>query len=352
MDSGLKAVILAAGYGKRLMPLTADRPKHVLPLAGKPLISHTVEALAKAGLAKIGILLGYRSEEIVNALKKFDDVKLEYIYQEKITGTGAALKECMGFLAGEDHFLVVYGDITLTPEVLTALLDFFKQSRLDGVLAAVEVDETKAYGVVETRDGLLNRIVEKGKLPGPVNAGIYILSGDVFEELDKTTPSVRGEIELTDALNSLVAKGARIGVIFLEKGWWFDIGRPADYLAANQAYIGKLLGKGVMVEQKAYFGDKVSLKGPLIIGQEVVIEDNCVVEGPTMICEGVKIAAGSVVKSSVILEDCYIGPGSKLHNSILCEKTVLEKGVEVVADGFPAYMSMPATTVRERLKVV
>uniref|UniRef100_A0A7C5LAA0 Nucleotidyl transferase domain-containing protein n=1 Tax=Caldiarchaeum subterraneum TaxID=311458 RepID=A0A7C5LAA0_CALS0 len=351
MDSGLKAVVLAAGYGKRLMPLTANRPKHVLPIAGKPLINHTLEALAKAGADEIGVLLGYRSEEIVEALKKFDGARLEYIYQEEIAGTGAALRECRGFLAGEEHFLVVYGDLTVTAEVVLELVDFFRRNMLDGVLAAVEVEETGPYGVVETRDGLLARIGEKESRRGPINAGIYILGGEVFDELEKTRPSIRGEIELTDALNNLAAKGRRLGVKMFGKGWWFDIGRPADYLAANHTYIRRLLGEGMMVGPRVYLGNNVSLKGPLVIAEGVTIEDDCIVEGPAMVCERVRIAADSVVKASLILEDCYIGPSSKLQNSIICEKTVFENGVEVVGGGFPAFVSPPSTTVSKRLKV-
>ncbi len=344
----MKAVVLAAGYGKRLMPLTANRPKHVLPLAGKPLIMTVVESIARAGITDIGIVVGYRSEEIMNVLKKLDWVDPTYIYQNNIGGTGAALKECKDYLAGEDFFLVVYGDLTVDDKILRELLDFFNQQRLDGVLAAVEADETSAYGVVDTFDGLLVKIGEKEQRPGPVNAGIYVLSGSIFEFLERVGPSVRGEVELTDALNRFVAEGGRIGVKFFEKGWWFDIGRPKDYLAANHVYLRKFYGDGIVVGKNVFLGDGVLLEGPVYIGSHVKIGDRCIVQGPAMICEGTTVDKESIVKNSVILERCVIGAFSKIYDAIICEESRLTYGVEVLSEGFPAYVSHPGTLATER----
>ncbi len=323
----MKAVVLAAGYGKRLMPLTANRPKHVLPLAGKPLIMAVVESIANAGITNIGIVVGYRFEEIMNVLKKLDLVNLTYIYQNNIGGTGAALKECKDYLAGEDFFLVVYGDLTVDDQMLRGLLDFFNQQRLDGVLAAVEADETSSYGVIDVRDGLLVKISEKEQRPGPVNAGIYVLSNKIFDFLETIGPSVRGEVELTDALNRFVAEGGRIGVKFLEKGWWFDIGRPMDYLAANHAYLRKFYGDGVVVGKNVFLGDGVLLEGPVYIGSDVNVGDRCIIQGPAMICEGTIVDKGSIIKNSVILERCVIGAFSKIYDAIICEGSRLIYGL-------------------------
>ncbi|MDW8359618.1 MAG: sugar phosphate nucleotidyltransferase [Candidatus Caldarchaeum sp.] len=347
----MKAVVLAAGFGKRLHPLTVNRPKHVLPLAGKPLVARIVDSVIEAGVDEVGVLVGYRSELIAEALKTFEQGRLKYIEQKEIAGTGAALRDCRQFLAGEKHFLVVYGDLTVDAHVLKQLLSYFVDGGFDGAVAAVMLEGSESYGVVEMREGLLVRVREKERLSGPVNAGIYVLDGSVFDALSEVKLSPRGEIELTDALNILASWGKRIGVKIFDRGWWFDVGRPTDYLAANQTYLRKFFNQHVVVEGSVSLGCGVSLKGPIYLGPGVTVERLCSIEGPTMVCGKTTIKEGTVVKGSVILENCLIGPRSRVVNSIVCENSVFSEGLEVLGEGSPAYVCEPGYEAAGRVKV-
>ncbi|MEM4173085.1 MAG: sugar phosphate nucleotidyltransferase [Candidatus Caldarchaeum sp.] len=348
----MKAVVLAAGFGKRLRPLTVNRPKHVLPLAGKPLVARTVEALVDSGVEEVGVLVGYRSDLIVNALRTIGQNRVAYIVQRNIAGTGAAVMECKSFLAGQEHFLVVYGDLTLDAAALKDFLSFFVEGGWDGAVAAVDVGETRAYGVVETRNSLLVRIREKEDVRGPVNAGVYVLGSYIFEALERVGPSPRGEVELTDALNLLASLGRRIGVKLFEAGWWYDVGRPSDYLAANHVFLRRIYGEGVLFEDGVEVGDGASVRGPVYLGRNVRVGSMCVLEGPTMVCDNSTIMAGSLVRRSIVLENCMVGPGSKVVDSILCEGSAFPKGLEVNSRRFPAYVSEPGLVAEERLRVV
>jgi len=344
----LKAVVLAAGYGKRLKPLTINRPKHVLPLAGKPLVRWVIEALKMAGVDEVGVLVGYRSEMVVQALKGISSI--EFINQREISGTGAALMECRKYLRGERTFVVVYGDVTLTSWVVKELIELHAGG-LDGVLGAVEADGQGLYGVVEFENGLLKRIGEKELLHGPVNAGVYVLGEEVFDVLAEVKPSIRGEVELTDALNMLAARGRRIGVKVFEGGWWYDVGRPSDYYSANMTYLRQSFGDSVFISDGVVIGKSVSFEGPCFVGSGVVLGDGCIVEGPAMICDGAVVHEGSRVTRSIILENALLGPKSVVTDSIICENSRFLYGLEVTSSGSPAYVSTPDSLFDERLRV-
>ncbi|MDW8084147.1 MAG: sugar phosphate nucleotidyltransferase [Candidatus Caldarchaeum sp.] len=345
-------MVLAAGYGKRLKPLTVNRPKHVLPLAGKPLIQMIVESLGHAGVQEVGVLVGYHGEKVQDALKPVTQPRITFIRQKQLLGTGAALKECRDYLAGEEFFCVVYGDVTISTDVIIALQKMVEDGVYDGVLAAVESEETGRFGVVETKDDRLVRIGEKEMKAGPVNAGIYILNKKVFEVLDRTGLSPRGEIELTDALNKYVLEGGVIGVKFFGKGWWFDIGNPSDYLKANTVYLAKFFDRVVCAEKNVSFGNDVVVSGPLYIGPNVSIGRDSVIEGPSMICSGSVVGDGSVVSNSVIMENCYVGKKSLVRRSVICEDSLFVEGLEVLSNGFPAFVCDPGFKSEKRLKVV
>lgn len=348
----VKAVVFAAGYGKRLRPLTLNRPKHVLPIAGKPLISWVVEALGEAGVNEVGVLVGYQGEYVKQALQNFKTIETVFITQQKILGTGAALLECREYLRDEDSFVVVYGDVTVNRDVLVSLRKFWEEGGFDGAMVAVSVDDASRFGVVNIRDNLLVRIGEKEKTTGAVNTGIYILGKKVFEALEETGVSPRGEIELTDALNKLVLRGARIGVKLMEKGWWYDVGNPADYLLANFAYLSKHFGQSVHISQHAELGNRAVFKGPAYVGERCVIGDDCVLIGPVMICGGTVVKAKSEISRSVVLENCFVGEKSVLRDSVVCEDGFFGSGVEVASNSFPAFVSEPGFRSEQRLKIV
>jgi len=348
----LKAVVFAAGYGKRLRPLTVNRPKHVLPVAGKPLIRWVVEALFAAGIDDVGVLVGYHGQDAVEALKRLHRPRLTFIEQKKLLGTGQALKECREFLDDEDVFLVVYGDVTVNDEVLRRLLGFWREGGFDSVLAAVEMEESRRFGSIKLEGERLVKIEEKTGAGKIVNAGIYIFSKHIFKALEQVGFSERGEIELTDAVNQMAAQGHVVGVKVFDRGWWFDVGLPADYLKVNHVYLSNLLGEAFSIDEGALLGEAVEIKGPVMVEEGCVIESGSVLEGPCYVCRGSFIGSGSRVKGSVVLEKCFLGPDSYLENSVLGEGSVFSEGVEVLSSSFPAYVSEPGFRAEKRLKIV
>ncbi|BAJ51350.1 bifunctional protein GlmU [Candidatus Caldarchaeum subterraneum] len=348
----LKAVVFAAGYGKRLRPLTINRPKHVLPVAGKPLIRWVVEALSTAGIDDVGVLVGYHGHDAVEALKNLHRPRLTFIEQKKLLGTGQALKECREFLEGEDVFLVVYGDVTVNDMVLRRLLGFWREGGFDSVLAAVELEESKRFGSIKLDGERLVKIEEKTGAGKIVNAGIYIFSKNIFKALEMVGFSERGEIELTDAVNQLAAQGHIVGVKVFDRSWWFDVGLPADYLRVNHVYLSNFLGEAISIDEGTVLGEDVELNGPVMVEEGCVIESGSVLEGPCYICQGSFIGRRSRVAGSVVLEKCFLGPGSHLVNSVLGEGSVFSEGVEVLSGGFPAYVSEPGFRAEKRLKIV
>jgi len=179
----LKAVVLAAGKGERLWPLTETRPKPLLPIANKPIIQHTLEALVEAGIRQVVLVIGYKGEVV---RKRFGDggsfkCEIEYVRQRTPRGTADAVATTRAKLEDEDHFVVVYGDDYYENQAVKDFLAGAGQN--EGItLATAKVDDASQFGVVEARNGRVTRIREKPlrKEPGLVNAGLYLMTSSVF----------------------------------------------------------------------------------------------------------------------------------------------------------------------------
>lgn len=321
----MKAIVLAAGLSSRIKPLSLARPKPLLPIAGKPLIKQTIRNLIELGFNEIGVVIGYMGDNIKKSLEEErKKTNITFIKQTQSLGTGDALSKCEEFLKDEEKFLVIYGDITVTKEALNKLLSFHRNERFDGSLIAVEAVQGKRYGIVESVKELLNRIYEKSEeVKGPINSGIYILPKDILEIVKNLTPSPRGEYELTDALNILVKRGGKIGVLRDRGEWWFDIGRPEDYLRANFFFLKKILNDMILINNASLIGSNIKLEGPCIIDEDVILKNHVKIIGPTVIGKGTVIENNSTIASSVILEDVEISKSVEISYAIIGEKARL-----------------------------
>ena len=236
-----KAVLLAAGRGTRMQSLTDDCPKPMLPLQGRPLLAHQIERLEEAGVRQILIVTGYRAEIVEQHFEAHPPASAEIGYrrQQQQDGTGSAARLARDF-AGEDSFLLTYGDILVEPAVYEALFQ-----RMDGAEAALtvkEVDDPYRGGAVYVDGDKVTRIIEKPPRGSSttrwVNAGVYCLGPSVFDELDGIQLSPRGEYELTDAVVQMVDKGVRFGWVPID-GFWKDVGRPEDLPEAAEFIDGR-----------------------------------------------------------------------------------------------------------------
>ncbi len=218
----MKAVILAAGKGIRMLPLTEDKPKVLIEINGQPFLWYVLENLKKAGITEYGIVVNHRQEKIREFLDKYG-IKATIIGQPEPLGTGDAVKQAKSF-CGQDDFMIVSGDNLYSVEDLRAV----QKKDAFCYIVGKEVQDWQRYGVLITEGEMLVKIVEKPKefVGNLVNTGLYKCTADIWPALDKIGLSSRGEHEFTDAL-SILAQEGKVKVLKLQH-YWLDLGCKED----------------------------------------------------------------------------------------------------------------------------
>lgn len=220
----MKAVILAAGKGVRMLPLTLDKPKPLIEIHGKPFLIHLLERLHDAGFEDkdIAIVVGYKGEKIEEFLAEHN-LDITVIVQQALVGTGDAVYHARQFV-DDEHFIVVGGDNLFSADDLLRI----QHDDEFCYVAGWEVEDPSRYGVLVCKGNVLLEIVEKPKefVGNLINAGLYKFTPDIFEALEQIEPSERGELELTDAI-SLLAEGRKVKVMMLQD-YWLDLGKKDD----------------------------------------------------------------------------------------------------------------------------
>ncbi len=228
----MKAVVLASGLGKRMRPLTNDRPKALVELKGKPLLEHVLESLEKAGVTEAVLVIGYFGDLVKKRFgKKFGKIKLKYAQQRIPMGTAHAVLQARGKARG--RFLVAYGDVIVNPGLWKRL---WEKKGFDAVVALRPEKRPERFGVAIVKGKKLVQVVEKPKKrleSNLVNSGAYVFSQKLFSELKGIKMSSRGEFELTDAVNALASKGKAGFVLY--KGKCLDIGTLGELEKAEKS---------------------------------------------------------------------------------------------------------------------
>ncbi len=338
----MKALIASGGRGTRLRPITHTRNKHLIPIANKPILHYSIEAVASAGVKEIAIVVNADSDEVPSAIGNGSRWGVHITYLRQLTPGGLA--QVVGLaeeFVGKDRFIFYLGDNMVVGGV-KRFIDEFDRSGCDCLLTLSRVKDPERFGVPELRDGRIVSIEEKPKNPKSsyAVAGIYLYNHHIFEAVKAIKPSARGELEISDAHQYLIDKGYAIGYSEIT-GWWKDTGKPTDLLEANRLILDNITpdirgevddrstvaGK-VIVETGAKIINSV-VRGPAIIGEECVIEDAYV--GPFSSIGNRTEIKRSEVEYSIILRDC------KIHNlGIRLEGSILGNDVEVVrATGKP-----------------
>jgi len=204
----MKVVILAAGEGVRLQPLTSTRPKHLIKVGGKPILEHCLNAMKTSEIDDTLIVIHYMGDAIRQYFgdgKKFG-LKIDYVEQKAVLGTGNAVSLVEPYI--KDEFLLVYGDLIFSTEVVKNVIDLYKKEKPAATMAVVSVENPEDYGIVELEDEkYVKRIVEKpDRKEAPsnlANAGMYVFSTEIFDKIRETQASARGEWEITDAISQL-----------------------------------------------------------------------------------------------------------------------------------------------------
>jgi len=311
----LKSIILCAGKGTRLRPLTYTSAKHLIPIANKSGLLYTIETIRECGVRDIGIVVGETNSDIQNRMGNGNEfeVNISYIEQKEALGLAHAVIQAREFL-GEDDFLMYLGD-NLLKNGIEAYRKKFEEEKYNAFVLLTEVDNPQQFGVAELKEGQVVKVIEKPKVPVSNLAliGVYFFDKEVHKAIDHIKPSWRGELEITDAIQWLIDNGYKVGAEVV-RGWWKDTGKPSDILEANRLILEGIENDitGAKVDEFSEIYGRVKIgKGSEIINSKIL--------GPVIIGEKVKVI------------DSYIGPFTSLSDRVVIKKA--EIGYSVVLEG-------------------
>jgi glucose-1-phosphate thymidylyltransferase len=286
----MKVIIPVAGAGTRLRPHTNTQPKPLIPVAGKPIISHLIDNLQNAGIQDFVFVIGYMGDKIKDYLHTTYDgkIKMEFVLQEHREGLGHAVWTARDLFAKEENVLIVVGDIIFEADMKTIL------ENPCSVIGIRKVEDPREFGVVEINEDNQNvrKMIEKPRMPKSDNAiiGIYKIN-QITQLLDILDFNIQhdirtlGEIQLTDALDTMIEKGTKFKTFHVNT--WFDCGKKEVLLETN----------AMLLEKQPY--------------NEIPVFDN------TIFIHPVNVGKDCTISNSIIGPHVTIGSGSKIDNSII-----------------------------------
>jgi glucose-1-phosphate thymidylyltransferase len=306
----LKGLILSGGKGTRLRPITHTSAKQLVPVANKPVLFYGIESLVAAGVEEIGIIIapetGGEIREAAGDGSKFG-AAITYIEQDAPRGLAHAVLTAEPFL-GDSPFVMYLGD-NLLRDGITDLVEQFRAEEPDAMILLTSVPDPENYGVAELDGDKVARLVEKPKEPQSDLAlvGVYMFTPAIFEAARAIEPSWRDELEITDAIQSLIERGLRVDP-HIVRGWWKDTGQVQDMLDANRLILDDLAERveGELVDSR--------VEGRVVIEPGVRLERSTV-RGPAIIGAGSRIT------------DAYIGPYSAIGDDVTIERAEIEHSI-------------------------
>lgn len=344
----LKGLLLAGGHGTRLRPLTYTGNKHLLPIANKPMLLYGLEHLVNAGIREIGIILGPIKEgvrEIIGDGSTFG-VKVTYIEQPDPLGLAHAVKISRDFVR-DDSFVMYLGD-NLLRQGVGDFANAFSAKKLDCLVGVCPVKDPTRFGIAELdSNGRIVKLVEKPKEPKSNLAliGVYVFNSSIFEAVNAIKPSLRGELEITDAIQYLVERGKKVDAAKVS-GWWKDTGRPEDLLEANQLVLSDIEPKleGELSEETELAGSlilgknsktvgKVSIRGPAVIGNNVTIGPNVYI-GPYTSVGDDCILKDVEIENSIVMKGSRIETNKRIVDSLIGSYCTILNGDTIRPHGY------------------
>jgi glucose-1-phosphate thymidylyltransferase len=326
----LKGLILSGGAGTRLRPITHTSAKQLVPVANKPVLFYGIEALVDAGVTEIGIIIapetGDEIRETAGDGSAFG-ARITYILQDEPAGLAHAVLTAEEFIGGSP-FVMYLGD-NLLRDGLRGLVSTFRDDGPDALILLTHVDDPQSYGVAELDGERIVRLIEKPKDPPSDLAlvGVYLFGPAIFDAARALEPSWRGELEITEAIQSLIDDGHRVQSEIVT-GWWKDTGQLADMLEANRLVLEELetrldgeIDEDSRVEGRVVLGEGATVRssvvrGPAVIGAGACIEDSYI--GPyTSIGDDVHIRRSEVEHSIVLSGSVVEDLGTRMEASLL-----------------------------------
>jgi len=335
----LKSIILCAGKGTRLRPLTHTYAKHLIPIANKSGILYVVETIRDCNIRDIGVVVSENGKDIQEEIGMGNQfgVNISYIEQKETLGLAHAVSVSRDFL-GDDDFLMYLGD-NLLKYGIESYRKKFEEKKYNAFILLTKVDNPKAFGVAEVKNGQVIRVVEKPKIPVSNLAliGVYFFDKNVHTAIKNIKPSWRGELEITDAIQWLIDNEYKVGAEIVE-GWWKDTGKPEDILEANRLILENLerdisaanIDNNSEISGRVQIGKDAEvinsrIMGPVIIGEKARVINSFI--GPfASLADRVEVNK-SEIAYSVILED------TKINNvKGRMEKCLIGKNVNIYCD--------------------
>lgn len=315
----MQAVILAAGEGKRVRPLTKSRPKGLVPVANRPIIEYIIQALHKAGIREIIVVVGYRKEQVTRFLNELDQA-IEVVVQEKQLGTAHALNCAKSLVKG--NFLLLPGDNYIDP------VSVAKIAKTENAMLVKDHPNPSNFGVVTIHNGFVTKIVEKPEHSPSftVSTGIFSLTRDVFRYNNGN--------DLTETIDCMIADGVKIQAVPAKD--WQDALYPWDLIRMNERLLcgiapekngtihkSAIITGAVRIGTGVTIGPYTMITGPAVIGKDCEIGAHCCIMPNTSIGSRVKIEPFSYTCNVIIMDDVSLGSHSRVTDSVIGEGTRL-----------------------------
>jgi len=334
----MKAIVLSGGKGTRLRPLTYTGAKQLVPIANRPILAYVIDNISRVGIKDVGIIIspetGAEVRETMGDGSKWG-VRITYIMQDEPKGLAHAVLTAAPFL-GDEPFVMYLGD-NLIGCGIEKFVETFTSSRADAVILLKPVENPQAFGVAQAdASGRIVCLEEKPRNPKSNLAlvGVYIFSPEIHKAIANIKPSPRGELEITDAIQELITRGAPVHSHVLDT-WWLDTGKKDDLLAANTIVLDEWFKRDirgtvenaqvtgrVTIEEGAVVRNS-TLRGPIVVGRGALVEDSFI--GPfTSIGSDTRVYK-SIVEHCVILSGAELSHVDRLEDSLIGRNAKVKK---------------------------
>jgi glucose-1-phosphate thymidylyltransferase len=321
MGTAMKGLIVSGGKGSRLRPLTYTGAKQLVPIANKPILFYAIENLTACGIDEISIVVSPETGDQIRAAvgdgSRFG-ARIGYVDQPAPAGIADAIRLARGAMDGAP-FVAFLGDNFLTSGIVSHVRAFGESGADAGILLK-HTPDARAFGVAEFEGERLARVVEKPEHPATDLAviGIYMFTEAVFGAIERVRPSARGELEITDTIQTLIDEDRRVTTAVVE-GEWIDTGKHDDLLVANRIILETLADdrSGGVVD------DHSQLHGKVVLQQGCQVT-NSTISGPAIIGERAVIRNAYIGPYTSVGPDCLVAE-SELAGSVVMERTTIER---------------------------
>jgi glucose-1-phosphate thymidylyltransferase len=329
----MKGLILSGGAGTRLRPITHTSAKQLVPIANKPILFYGIEAMVAAGIEEIGIVVGDTAAEIEEAVGDGTafGARVSYIHQDAPLGLAHCVLIARDFL-GDDDFVMYLGDNMLEQDLATFVEEFESARERDGAdaptaqILLARVEDPTQFGVAAVNEaGEVLELIEKPEVPPSDLAlvGVYLFDPEIHEAVASIQPSARGELEITDAIQWLIASGKRVRHEVL-RGWWIDTGKKDPLLDCNRLVLETIESRidGKVDEASTIEGNVIIEAGGEIVGSRV--------RGPAIIGAGTRVVNSYIGPFTSVAADCEVVDSELDHSVVLSGSRIL--GIDRLTD--------------------